>query len=107
MIRRPPRSTLFPYTTLFRSAEVLLRRALAAQERTDAAEWRIGMTRSSLGEALTRLGRHPEAETLLLDAARSLEPGPGRQGREAAANRARLAALYDAWGRPEKAAAYR
>src|SRR2546427_7720558 len=24
MIRRPPRSTLFPYTTLFRSAEVFL-----------------------------------------------------------------------------------
>src|SRR3712207_7075695 len=24
MIRRPPRSTLFPYTTLFRSAEVIL-----------------------------------------------------------------------------------
>src|SRR5256886_17676917 len=26
MIRRPPRSTLFPYTTLFRSLEVLCRR---------------------------------------------------------------------------------
>src|SRR2546422_7207180 len=26
MIRRPPRSTLFPYTTLFRSIEVLLDR---------------------------------------------------------------------------------
>src|SRR3712207_7902759 len=26
MIRRPPRSTLFPYTTLFRSARSLLRR---------------------------------------------------------------------------------
>src|SRR3712207_8538458 len=26
MIRRPPRSTLFPYTTLFRSARRLLRR---------------------------------------------------------------------------------
>src|SRR5260221_6442638 len=25
MIRRPPRSTLFPYTTLFRSAEALFR----------------------------------------------------------------------------------
>src|SRR2546422_2565131 len=25
MIRRPPRSTLFPYTTLFRSLEILLR----------------------------------------------------------------------------------
>src|SRR2546429_5012764 len=28
MIRRPPRSTLFPYTTLFRSAHVLLREEL-------------------------------------------------------------------------------
>src|SRR2546427_7890621 len=27
MIRRPPRSTLFPYTTLFRSRQTLLRRA--------------------------------------------------------------------------------
>src|SRR3712207_8063905 len=27
MIRRPPRSTLFPYTTLFRSLAVLLREA--------------------------------------------------------------------------------
>src|SRR3989449_2485468 len=29
MIRRPPRSTLFPYTTLFRSTQVLLRRDVA------------------------------------------------------------------------------
>src|SRR2546426_9234105 len=28
MIRRPPRSTLFPYTTLFRSADALARRRL-------------------------------------------------------------------------------
>src|SRR6266567_6752876 len=28
MIRRPPRSTLFPYTTLFRSAEPALRRVV-------------------------------------------------------------------------------
>src|SRR5258706_12884346 len=27
MIRRPPRSTLFPYTTLFRSWEIVLREA--------------------------------------------------------------------------------
>src|SRR2546422_3469766 len=31
MIRRPPRSTLFPYTTLFRSAAVLRRRRHARQ----------------------------------------------------------------------------
>jgi len=30
MIRRPPRSTLFPYTTLFRSAEVILHTAIYA-----------------------------------------------------------------------------
>src|SRR3712207_6874937 len=36
MIRRPPRSTLFPYTTLFRSAEVELR-AVAREERRVAA----------------------------------------------------------------------
>src|SRR3712207_6912594 len=29
MIRRPPRSTLFPYTTLFRSVEQAIQRALA------------------------------------------------------------------------------
>src|SRR3712207_7329925 len=31
MIRRPPRSTLFPYTTLFRSQPVLLRHLLRAE----------------------------------------------------------------------------
>src|SRR5436853_1675046 len=31
MIRRPPRSTLFPYTTLFRSAEPRRRRSSHAQ----------------------------------------------------------------------------
>src|SRR5256885_5500604 len=36
MIRRPPRSTLFPYTTLFRSDEhVLVERALDVVERRD------------------------------------------------------------------------
>src|SRR3712207_8556097 len=32
MIRRPPRSTLFPYTTLFRSVDVDLLRALLVLE---------------------------------------------------------------------------
>src|SRR3712207_7302668 len=31
MIRRPPRSTLFPYTTLFRSIEALIERAWEAR----------------------------------------------------------------------------
>src|SRR5260370_27036957 len=32
MIRRPPRSTLFPYTTLFRSLQDPLRAAVAGQQ---------------------------------------------------------------------------
>src|SRR5256885_10516254 len=38
MIRRPPRSTLFPYTTLFRSPARKGREALKAQWNTDAVE---------------------------------------------------------------------
>src|SRR2546422_1978101 len=38
MIRRPPRSTLFPYTTLFRSS------------RDDLAWVRVGRSQQSLGE---------------------------------------------------------
>src|SRR5256885_12584060 len=37
MIRRPPRSTLFPYTTLFRSEVVLESRLRAALERLNPA----------------------------------------------------------------------
>src|SRR3712207_8480747 len=37
MIRRPPRSTLFPYTTLFRSAGVLLLGAGRASAHPDRA----------------------------------------------------------------------
>src|SRR5256885_8097154 len=33
MIRRPPRSTLFPYTTLFRSAQAMLVQALSGSVR--------------------------------------------------------------------------
>src|SRR3712207_9295983 len=38
MIRRPPRSTLFPYTTLFRSGERALQEALAVGLDPDAVK---------------------------------------------------------------------
>src|SRR5256885_10767869 len=44
MIRRPPRSTLFPYTTLFRSAALDL-----LETRRDVQPDRIGMMGWSLG----------------------------------------------------------
>src|SRR2546427_1951529 len=38
MIRRPPRSTLFPYTTLFRSARLLLKRVQWKSSRLSSGE---------------------------------------------------------------------
>src|SRR5437588_8197799 len=41
MIRRPPRSTLFPYTTLFRSPTVKSRRLSRLNDRTGRTDIRI------------------------------------------------------------------
>src|SRR5437764_15337018 len=48
MIRRPPRSTLFPYTTLFRSADVVFRRqpSIARHSRSRATIWKSALSRS-------------------------------------------------------------
>src|SRR2546427_5182309 len=59
MIRRPPRSTLFPYTTLFRSDAVSKRfdRAIAA----DTVTLAVGR-----GEVLALLGPSGSGKTTLL-----------------------------------------
>src|SRR3712207_6958128 len=62
MIRRPPRSTLFPYTTLFRSRGPRPRRA-AGVVRADAAH-RVGLRRAKPGRPRLRddvLLGHPGA----------------------------------------------
>src|SRR5258708_28657263 len=50
MIRRPPRSTLFPYTTLFRSA--------VRMDNVDAARERLGAIRTSLQAYNVRSEEH-------------------------------------------------
>src|SRR5258707_11141292 len=40
MIRRPPRSTLFPYTTLFRSSKRNSRRELRLRSKSQQTSWR-------------------------------------------------------------------
>src|SRR2546430_14866604 len=50
MIRRPPRSTLFPYTTLFRSCEVLPSISRTDQDGKRAPMW------SKISNVLKRLG---------------------------------------------------
>src|SRR2546429_7006145 len=53
MIRRPPRSTLFPYTTLFRSRIVVLDELLSAHGMHDG--------RVQLARELDQLGMGPRA----------------------------------------------
>src|SRR2546426_9958888 len=70
MIRRPPRSTLFPYTTLFRSAvaaggdpassTVLIRRLDQEPDEGVQAELLRAIGRLGAKEALEVLARHAE-----------------------------------------------
>src|SRR5438105_6878253 len=52
MIRRPPRSTLFPYTTLFRSLDALAAGAVAVERR---APERLGAELARLKKAVAEL----------------------------------------------------
>src|SRR5258707_2438613 len=57
MIRRPPRSTLFPYTTLFRSALLDLRLMVDAMDAMeDALPVRLARLRHRLQPVLDRRG---------------------------------------------------
>src|SRR2546427_8473777 len=56
MIRRPPRSTLFPYTTLFRSRA----RAMPRKNALRTAHARIGLERDATQEAQD--AREPRSE---------------------------------------------
>lgn len=79
------------------SAAPLLRQALIARLRAHGPDdWRVGITQSLLGWALTALGRYDDAEAALLEATRILRDGPGLEGREAKAARDRLRALHNA-----------
>src|SRR2546430_7030984 len=59
MIRRPPRSTLFPYTTLFRSYQIASRQDLVPQTRKNLFRFLSSAFTSS--ERYAAVLRHPEA----------------------------------------------
>src|SRR5215203_7017596 len=78
MIRRPPRSTLFPYTTLFRSVQPRQRGRAALRphgqegDRPDRKSTRLNSSHANISYAVFCLkkktknnnGTHPEANTL-------------------------------------------
>src|SRR3989442_11501115 len=55
MIRRPPRSTLFPYTTLFRSDRFLMRISLGYPDRAAERSLLSGNGRRAQADALAPL----------------------------------------------------
>src|SRR2546430_6158920 len=69
MIRRPPRSTLFPYTTLFRSG-------IAVEDLCDAAEAVVADVGSQRLEERER-GRAVAVDAKVGERERAEEPGPG------------------------------
>src|SRR2546430_8599900 len=67
MIRRPPRSTLFPYTTLFRSlriGEILLAHGAVTREKLEEALASQGERGGRLGEVLVSLKACSEEQVL-------------------------------------------
>src|SRR2546429_557611 len=60
MIRRPPRSTLFPYTTLFRS-QIQRLRGRGAENATTDAERAFGLRLPTHERELLRLSREIDA----------------------------------------------
>jgi len=90
------------------ATESTLRHVLTVRGRLyPAGDWRIAQAQSLLGAALMISRRYAEAEPLMLAADRALQPVPGVQERERAANRARLVTLYQTLGRPQLADSYR
>src|SRR2546429_6309389 len=69
MIRRPPRSTLFPYTTLFRSQLVWPASFVVARAYVDQLARVNGLSRERCGAITAMLGR---AEQLQGDARRGV-----------------------------------
>src|SRR3712207_7946119 len=67
MIRRPPRSTLFPYTTLFRSVAVVEAHVRAELELPDGRLDRAPLHREAGDLARLRVGVHQAVEDHVRD----------------------------------------
>src|SRR2546430_10410895 len=85
MIRRPPRSTLFPYTTLFRSQSLVAHRTvLPPHGRRALPESRRTLDRDEAGAAAD-CGRHDGAVVLVDCRGQQIGWHGGRAGRDGAA----------------------
>src|SRR5690349_23886505 len=72
MIRRPPRSTLFPYTTLFRSARGIPRRRRVHRAIDDVGQCRRSVRVAEEGLVLRSVAVRSEEHTSELQSRRDL-----------------------------------
>jgi serine/threonine protein kinase/Tfp pilus assembly protein PilF len=85
-------------------AEALLREAMEIRKKTlPGGHPETAGTESVLGQSLGAQGRYAEAEPLLLGSYARIVAARTDRSREAHEARARIASLYAAWGKPEKA----
>jgi serine/threonine protein kinase/tetratricopeptide (TPR) repeat protein len=92
----------------YQEAGRLLRAALEVRRKSlPASPWDVGYTQLLLGECLTGEGRFDEAEPLLVEGHEALRAKYGDGGEDTRRAAGALAALYQAWGRPDRAAAWR
>ena len=68
--------------------------------------WRLSHARSDYSACLIKLGRYEQAEGLLLSAYPVLQTELGERHERTQKAVSRLVELYEAWGKPEKAAEY-
>src|SRR2546428_2308212 len=97
MIRRPPRSTLFPYTTLFRSRDAVVRRAGDAHSGLDRPQHEVARDRVPNGDRKsTRLNSsHDQISYAVFCLKKKKQPHIGEDGSmlDSPAQQLRIAAL--------------
>jgi tetratricopeptide (TPR) repeat protein len=90
-----------------REAEAYLREALEIRTRLlPGGNQLIGASEGALGECLTTQKRYAEAEPLLQRSYTTMKNAQGEHGPLTLEALRRLAALYQSWGKPEKAVRY-
>lgn len=91
-----------------RRAEGVLRESLAIHVKAlPEGHWMIAATQTLIARALVDQRRFAEAERLMLEAYPIVDAHFGARHPRVTAVVERIVALYDAWGKPEKAAAWR
>jgi hypothetical protein len=89
-------------------ADALLAKTTGITRRVHGPDfYGLGFTEGAHGDCLTRLKRYPEAERALLDADRIIRGSFGNDHPSTLKTVELLVALYDEWGKPERAAAWR